>query len=118
VTSIDPTPGRRLADGLLQWVTDDALLGDDRTMTYGEARTRFGIPGSDIGMGRVLDDAHDLIKAELGERVALGVVAYVVNARTGVPGGGWDEHLHGGRKEAGVARRDARAALHERRMAD
>lgn len=106
--------GRSLAEGLLQWVTDDALLNDERIMTYAEARVRFGLPGTNIGMGRVLDEAYDIIREQVGERIALGVVAYVVNGQSRLPGVGWTSHLEGGPKGAAVARSEARATLRER----
>lgn len=108
------TSGETLAAGLLHWVTDDALLDEDRLMTYDQARIRFKVPGSNIGMGRVLDDAYGILKADFGDRVALGVVAYVVNGQSGLPGVGWTSHLDGGRKAADIARADARAALRDR----
>lgn len=114
VSAPGETAGRTLADGLLQWVTDDALLHEERLMTYAEARVRFGLPGTNIGMGRVLDEAYDLIRDQVGERIALGVVAYVVNGQSRLPGIGRTSHLDGGAKGASVARSEARATLRER----
>ena len=108
------TPARRLADELLRWVTDDALLGEERLMTYDDARRRFGLPGTNIGMGRVLDDTYAILCDEVGEAIALGVVAYVVSKQTGVPGIDWDNEIAHGRTGPEAARSEARAVLVDR----
>jgi hypothetical protein len=106
----------KMRDGLLRWVEDDAHLREDSTLTYTRARATWGLSTAARGLGRVLDDACALLTVSHGPIVARGVVAYVVNARTGQPGDGWDESSSLADKVTPeAARSEAREALRERR---